>query len=490
MSQMNKSILNDLLEANPELNISVYDYNINVTSNAGDVLSADKLYLAYQNFDGAGKDAHLYLHLPLCDYICHFCNYVKRKVDVKNKVDELDMWANLLIKEMSIYLNGTNWVRKANITSFYIGGGTGALLLNNEAAIRKLMGFIRENFALSADCELSLEGNPENFTDESVRLAQELGFNRFSIGVQSLQLEVNKFSNRGHTPDDAIRAINLLKSSGMPFSVDMMFGLPYQTPVTVGYDIQTLVDMGVPCITIYRLRNAEREKMGIGNASVWNSEKYQKKFSEQAIFPDVMTTYQMRDAATSALRKGGYHPSPCGWWNKPEIYPDGNIPHVSKDKWEKYNTMLAFGPGAYGWLTGDQSEYIQTHNMTDIRAYVELMQSDTVKTPLSYGRILQDNIAIGTRLSFAFKANQAIYFEEYKSLFGVDLLQDDPYREVFATLFEKDLMSLSADGKSMQPTWKGEELHEEIMYYYFHKLIGGSDSAMCKRVAIPLKQVA
>ncbi|MEX0139605.1 radical SAM protein [Massilia sp. LMS1-1-1.1] len=489
MSSATESTLNQLLAENPELNIQVNDYNINVTSNEGRILDAAQLYQTYKEFDGKGRPAHLYFHLPLCDYICHFCNYVKRKVTATDKRGELMQWADLLIKETGMYLENSPWVRDAKITSFYIGGGTGALLLNNEDALQKLISHVDRHFNLSPDCERSLEGNPENFTERNVQLALENGFNRFSVGVQSLQQEVNSFSNRGHTPEDALRAIHVLMATDKPFSVDMMFGLPYQTPASVEQDIKTLADIGVPCITLYRLRNVEREKMGIGNASVWNSEKHKKRLSEAGLFPEVGMTYQMRDAATRVLRACGYHPSPCGWWNKSNTYAEGNIPRVSKDKWQRYHSMLAFGPGAYGWLAGAQPRSIQTHNITDINKYVAHMGENIAVPPLAYGRVLEGNIAIGTRLSFAFKANQPILFKDYAELFGIDLLVDEPYAGVFATLVHKELMTLTSDGAAIMPTWKGEELHEEIMYYYFHKLIGGATDGLCKRTVIELKVV-
>jgi len=487
MTSSRKAVLDELLEANPELNIPVNDYNINVTANQGMTINAEQLFAAYRDFDGAGRDTHLYFHLPLCDYICHFCNYVKRKIRANSKAEELMQWTDLLIQETRFYLEQAPWTRETLVRSFYIGGGTGALLLNNEPAFRRLITHVDRNFNLVKDCERSLEGNPENFTEQSVELALDLGFNRFSVGVQSLQSEVNAFSNRGHSPEEALRSIQVLSKAGRPFSVDMMFGLPYQTPESFERDIRTLVEFGVPSISLYRLRNVEREKMGIGNASVWNSEKHKQRLTENGIFPSISMTYQMRDAATSILRTNGYHPSPCGWWNKAGTYPDGNIPRVSKDKWEKYNSMLAFGPGAYGWLSGNQPSFVQTHNITDINKYIAHMESNPTAPPLAYGRVLEGNIAIGTRLSFAFKANQPIKLDEYRELFGIDLLNDEPYANVFAELLKRDLMARSPDGRSVAPTWKGEELHEEIMYVYFHKAIGGTLDATCKRRTIPLQ---
>jgi coproporphyrinogen III oxidase-like Fe-S oxidoreductase len=160
------------------------------------------------------------------------------------------------------------------------------------------------------------------------------------------------------TAQDSLDAIGNLLATDCPFNVDMMFGLPYQTVETVRADLTTLVEMGVPTITIYRLRNADRAEMGIGNRAVWNIASVREKLIRDGMFPELEITYQMRQAAVEVLLEHEYHPSPCGWWSRPGTYADGNIPQTSKNKWEQYNTMLAFGPGAYGWLTGDREEFV------------------------------------------------------------------------------------------------------------------------------------
>ncbi len=472
--------LDTLFKESPDLDINVHEYNINVTSNDGLLLSAEEVLEEFRRFDGASRPTHLYFHLPLCDYICHFCNYVKKLVHAKNRIAELDTWTSNLIADSRFYLESFDWVNQAKIKSFYIGGGTGALLLQHPDAARRLVGFVNSSYNMTECVERSIEGNPENFTTETVQLAAELGFNRFSVGVQSLQDEVNGFANRKHSSSEAIRAVKLLSSSGYPFSVDLMFGLPHQTVQSATNDVQRLVELNVPAITIYRLRNSERERMGIGNASVWNQEKVKEKLDSNHLLPVVSETYAMRDSIVDVLLANDYHPSPCGWWNKSGLYPEGNIPRVSKDKWEFYNTMLGYGPGAYGWLVGLNGKAVQLHNVTSIQDYNSMMNREPPVPGLAFGRLLEGNRAIGTRLGFGFKANQPIALELYRKLYGVDLLTDMPYRAVFEELLEKKFMVTVGDPiTALKPTLKGEMVHEEIMFKYFHQRIGGSLLSGC-----------
>lgn len=471
--------LGKLLEKHPELQIERNDYNINVTANYGDRLKPEEVFKQYIQHDGAGKPAHLYFHVPLCSYICHFCNYVKKLLpENEEKQDVLDHWTNLLIEESNRYLQNVSWLGKAKIESFYIGGGTASLL--RQPQLKKILDHVRAHYDLTENCELSLEGNPDNYQNNELEEAIELGFNRFSVGVQSLQDEVNNFVGRKHDREMSLKAIQKLLQTGKPFNVDIIFGLPYQTPESVAADIRTLCEMGVPTITIYRLRNADRQSMGIGNKSVWNIQSVRERIEEQGLFPSLHETYAMREAILKIFMEFNYSPSPCGWWSKPDTYPEGNIPRVSRNKWQRYDTMIAFGPGAYGWLTGGSDQVIQTHNISDISQYMSYMENETT-VPLSFGRILSGHEAVASALGFNFKANQPIELERYRKQFGIDLMEDDPYRSIFKDLLDKGLVSIREDQSALLPTVDGEALHEEIISVYLHQRIGMHPEPLCRR---------
>ncbi|MFI9770556.1 coproporphyrinogen-III oxidase family protein [Streptomyces sp. NPDC052415] len=469
-----------LLQENPALRIGQDDYNINVTANYGDRLGPDEVAGALRAHPSAGRPAHLYFHVPLCAYICHFCNYVKRKMPGGAEGERASqLWTDLLIEESTRRLAHAPWLSGARIESVYLGGGTASLLGTEQLA--RLAGHMRDNYALTDDCEISLEGNPDNFLHDELAEACAIGFNRFSVGVQSLQSEVNAFAGRGHDAEMSLRAIEKLRATGRPFNVDMMFGLPHQTPGKVAHDIRTLIDLKAPTITIYRLRNADRAKMGIGNRALWNVESVRDRLRAEHLFPGLDETYEMREAIVELLLDGGYHPSPCGWWNRPGIYPDGNIPRVSRNKWQRHDSMIAYGPGAYGWLTGDDDTVVQTHNIADISGYARHLQ-DGPGLPLAFGRRLAGAEAIGMVLGFAFKANQPIDAARFRRRFGIELFHDEPFAGVFTELLERGLVEpVPGAGESVVPTLDGEALHEEIISVYFHQRIGSFAEAVCRR---------
>jgi oxygen-independent coproporphyrinogen-3 oxidase len=469
----------ELLSRHPELQIARDDYNINVTANYGITLTPEEVFARHLKHDGSDQPTHLYFHVPLCSYICHFCNYVKQLLPGNGNEDQvLDRWTGLLIEESSRYLKTVPWIEEARIESFYIGGGTAALL--REPDLFRLMAHVRRNYRLVSDCELTLEGNPENFTRQHVQAAMGVGFNRFSVGVQSFQDEVNQFTGRKHDGQMSLQAINNLKESGCPFNVDMMFGLPLQTPDSVAEDVRLLTELKVPTITIYRLRNADRDKMGIGNRAIWNIPNIKRRLDQHGVFPTLLQTYAMREEIVRILIEHDYYPSPCGWWNAPNTYPNGNIPRVSKNKWERYDTMLAYGPGAYGWLTGNNAEIVQTHNNTDIAAYARHVEQAS-GPPLAPGRLLRGNQAVASALGFAIKANQPILIERFQQQFGVDLLNDAPYCDVIETLLDQGFLEKDDADSTLKLTLEGEALHEELITVYIHNKIGMFSEPTCRR---------
>ncbi len=470
-----------LLRRNPELQIERDDYNINVTANYGERLEPDALLDHYMRHPGEERPAHLYYHFPLCEYICHFCNYVKQLATKTNREESLNRWTQALLRESTYYAENVHWVSKARVESFYIGGGTAALM--TERNLATLLEHVHDRFSLIRGCEMNIEGNPDNFCHaDKIRNLVELGFNRFSVGVQSFTAEVNRFTNRGHSPEMSRQAIYNLLDTGCPFNVDMMFGLPHQTVESVGEDIRTLVELKVPTITIYRLRNADRQAMGIGNRAAWNVPKIRIKLQEEGMFPSLLTTYAMRQVAVQYLLDYGYRPSPCGWWSLPGTYPDGNIPRVSRNKWQRFDTMLAFGPGAYGWLTGANREVVQTHNTSDINAYLQQMEREQLPA-LSFGRRLTSHQAIATALGFAFKSCQPIQLERFKREYGVDLFEEEPFSSVFGDLLARGLVELAERGTAVRPTLNGEALHEEIISVYLHHRIGSFCATICNKTA-------
>ena len=104
--------------------------------------------------ESAAAPLGLYLHIPFCGAICHYCNFNRGLLDAGLKaryVDALDV-------EIRRAADGSV------ADTIYFGGGTPSLLAPDEVA--RLIAACRESFAVTPDAEVTLELNPETATPE------------------------------------------------------------------------------------------------------------------------------------------------------------------------------------------------------------------------------------------------------------------------------------------------------------------------------------
>ncbi len=156
-------------------------------------------------------------------------------------------WLHALDQEAMLYKD-----RFAFFDTLYLGGGTPTLLSAEDLA--SLVAILRGHFALCPDAEVSLEANPNDVTLEKLNLFRELGFNRISLGVQSMDDRELAFLGRTHSARQAARAMEWIRESGFPgFGVDLIYGLPGQTEAEWRRTLQETLAFSPNHISCYQL---------------------------------------------------------------------------------------------------------------------------------------------------------------------------------------------------------------------------------------------
>src|SRR5690606_34815128 len=111
------------------------------------------------------------------------------------------------------------------IRTIYIGGGTPSLL--DSAEVNSLIEQVKQYFPVAADCEITLEANPDDISPAKAIAWRQAGINRLSIGIQSFYDEDLQWMNRAHNADQALQCITDIKEAGFEnFSTDLIFGMP------------------------------------------------------------------------------------------------------------------------------------------------------------------------------------------------------------------------------------------------------------------------
>lgn len=184
----------------------------------------------------------LYVHIPFCVKKCLYCDFLSKPCD--NYI--IDTYFNALIKE--IEHKGKSFT--APLKTIYIGGGTPSLV--DITYIDKLFNVINNTFKCNLN-EITIEANPESLTESKLKTYKQLGINRLSIGIQSLNDDLLHTLGRSHNSKQGIKAIDNAKKYFNNINADIMLGLPNQTMVDIEQTLKILVDKNITHISAYGL---------------------------------------------------------------------------------------------------------------------------------------------------------------------------------------------------------------------------------------------
>lgn len=92
---------------------------------------------------------------------------------------------------------------------------------------------------------------PDTICCETLDLVSRLGMTTVELGVQSMHDDVLDASLRGHSVNDAEHAVSLLKKSGMRVGLQLMVGLPEDTPEKCLESAEKAALLGPDFIRIY-----------------------------------------------------------------------------------------------------------------------------------------------------------------------------------------------------------------------------------------------
>ncbi|MHB1677352.1 MAG: coproporphyrinogen-III oxidase family protein [Sulfuriferula sp.] len=196
----------------------------------------------------------LYLHSPFCKTLCSFCYYT---IIPGRGINEAETYVDYLLREMAMY---TKSMMDAECESIYFGGGTPTFL--DDSLLVKIFEGIRKNFRLSDDVEITIEAAPGTLPLTKVKLLKQLGVNRLSYGIQTLDETLLATMNRHYSVPDAIQelqgAIDLIGN----VNVDTMYGFNGEAEHALLDTLGRFHELGVPSLSIYSLdkqRNQSKE---------------------------------------------------------------------------------------------------------------------------------------------------------------------------------------------------------------------------------------
>ncbi len=281
----------------------------------------------------AQRDFGVYLHVPFCRVRCGYCDF-NTYTATELRGARQDAYADEVLREIALSqdtLAARGALRPAQTVFF--GGGTPTLLPGGDLA--RMLGGIRDTFALAPDAEVTVEANPDTVTPE---LAEELaaaGVTRLSIGMQSAVPHVLAALDRTHDPANVATAVAAARRAGLDVSVDLIYGAPGESLADWETSVRTAIALAPDHVSAYALIIEEGTQL------------HRQIRRGEVPAPDDDLQADMYELVDDLLGDGGFHwYEVSNWATAPAHRSRHNLAYWRGADWWGY------GPGAHSHVDG------------------------------------------------------------------------------------------------------------------------------------------
>jgi putative oxygen-independent coproporphyrinogen III oxidase len=198
--------------------------------------------LTMSEVDAFAGLAGAYVHTPFCSAICPYCDFAV----VAGKDDLIDRYCDAVVIEVEM---DQTW---RPLDAVYFGGGTPSRV----PAVRMadMLGALGRKHGLNSDVEITLEANPEDWTNEAAAGFSAAGFNRVSFGAQSFDGSVLLSLGRRHAPSHISASVDIARKQGFNnVSIDLIYGTPGETEQSWEDTVAAGVAAGPDHVSCYAL---------------------------------------------------------------------------------------------------------------------------------------------------------------------------------------------------------------------------------------------
>jgi oxygen-independent coproporphyrinogen-3 oxidase len=203
-------------------------------------------------------------------------------------------WLEALSRELETATEEGLFSLSPALDTLYVGGGTPSFLGPEAmAAVASLLGPSR---LLDEDLEWTSEANPESFSPSVAASWRRAGVNRVSIGIQSLDPSVLRWMGRLHDVEGGLQSVQIARAAGIDnISVDLMFGLPEEVERDLNSDLEQLLALKAPHVSVYGLTLGKASGLGVSEREERATRPSQVRYAEEFL------------EISSSLTGAGYH---------------------------------------------------------------------------------------------------------------------------------------------------------------------------------------
>lgn len=355
-----------------------------------------------------------YIHVPFCRHRCGYCNFTL----VAGRDDLIEPFLDALECELS------RLGQPREVDTLYFGGGTPTHLRANR--LSRLLEIVLRWHPLADGCEFSVEANPSDIDLATIAVLAGHGVTRLSLGAQSFDADKLKLLERDHQAADIACAVELARCGGLDISLDLIFGVPGETPEIWQADLAASLRLQPDHISTYGLTFEQ-------GTSFWNrlehgelariDEVVERQFYETAI--DTLTAAGFRHYEVSNFARSGKR---C---RHNEVYWTGG-------------EYFAAGPSAARHLAG-----VREANQRSVTGWLAHVQSG--RSPVAERECLPPEERARELLVFGLRRLEGVHREWFAAHSGYQL--DDLVAEPLARFAATGL--LHDDGRCVRLTRQG-----------------------------------
>ena len=321
-----------------------------------DIAKRERELLSGVHYEGGYS---LYIGIPFCPTTCLYCSFTSFAIGAYRK--QVEDYVDCLIKEME-YVS-KRYADKI-LDSVYIGGGTPTTLEAHQ--LDRLIGRLKELFDFSRVKEFTVEaGRADSITEEKLQVLYRHGVSRISINPQTMKQETLDIIGRRHTVEQVVEAYYMARKIGFDnINMDLILGLPGETPEDVQHTIDRVVEMAPDSLTVHSL-------------AIKRASRLNQWIQENGISALQNTDETMAIAAAGAARLGM---EPYYLYRQKNMSGNfENVGYARPGKFGLYNilileekqTIVALGAGSITKLVLPGGRIERTDNVKDVKLYIE-----------------------------------------------------------------------------------------------------------------------
>jgi oxygen-independent coproporphyrinogen-3 oxidase len=319
------------------------------------------------------RDIGLYIHVPLCRQRCHFCAFY---LEIATPA-RIEAYLSALEHELTLY-HQQNLLDGRALQSIYFGGGTPTVI--PALQLTALLDRIQNIYSVTPDVEVTVEAHPSTITRQDWRILAEAGFNRISLGAESMAPQDFIPIGRPGTVSDTEQAVQNARTAGFSnINLDLMYGLPGQSLASWTTTLHTLLALDPTHISCYALTIEDHTKLA------------QDIAKGLVPAPDEALQVEMEEAAETVLAQAGFTRYEISNYAKPGYACRHNLLYWTDGDY------LGLGPSAQSYVAGSRFG-----NIPNLDAYAGQLQNGHL--PVTDRRMLtneeqhRDALIFGLRL--------------------------------------------------------------------------------------------